>query len=214
MRGTFITFEGGEGSGKSTQIALLEGALKSAKLPYIKTREPGGSDNAELIRKLLVSGSHEAWNPVAETLLFYAARLEHVTKIIKPAIASGKVVICDRFVDSTVVYQGIGKGLSPSYIMALHRLTLGDFMPDLTVMLDIDPTVGLKRAEERRGDETRFENMEMEFHQQVRAGFLQLAKQYSARCAVLAAEQDKNKLHREIIALVNQRLGLKLAAHG
>jgi dTMP kinase len=213
MRGKFITFEGGEGSGKSTQIALLESALKSANIPYIKTREPGGSDNAELIRKLLVSGSHDAWDPVAETLLFYAARLEHVNTLIKPALVSGKIVICDRFVDSTIVYQGIGKKLTASYIMALHRLTLGDFMPDLTLVLDIDPTTGLKRAGERKGDETRFENMEMEFHQQVRAGFLQLAKQYPARCTLVKADQDKNKLHREIIALVNQRLGLKIPIH-
>jgi dTMP kinase len=210
MTGHFITFEGGEGSGKSTQLRLLTQSLEAAGLPHLATREPGGSPGAEAIRKLLVSGDKDAWNPVAETLLFYAARLDHVERLIKPALAEGKTVLCDRFADSTLVYQGIGKGLSEDYILTLHRLTLGPFMPTLTLILDIDPSVGLKRAGERSGDETRFESMDFSFHAAVRNGFLTIAGREPERCVVLDANSDMQTLHAAVIDTVNKRLGLSL----
>lgn len=221
MTGKFITFEGGEGSGKSTQLGLLWEAFNAAHIPCLKTREPGGSPGAEQIRKLLVSGDVNAWDPMAETLLFYAARLDHVNTMIRPALAQGKTVICDRFSDSTMVYQGVGKNVSENSIQQMHKLSLGDFMPDLTLILDIDPALGLERAMKRVGDdvsaealaktETRFESMDIAFHEKVRAGFLAIAKKESKRCAVVDASQDPASVHKAIIALVNARLGVTLS---
>lgn len=212
MTGTFITFEGGEGSGKSTQLSLLFEALQSAGIDCIKTREPGGTPGAEKIRDMLVSGKADRWDAVTETLLFYAARLDHVNKLIKPALASNKTVICDRFADSTIVYQGIGKNLTEEYVRTLHQLVLGNFAPDLTLILDIDPAVGLKRAAERKGGEGRFESMDIDFHHRIRTGFLSIAKREPERCIVLDAAQDKNVLHKQIVSAINQRLGLSLKA--
>lgn len=206
----FITLEGGEGSGKSTQLQLLAKAMAAAGVPCVTTREPGGSPGAEEIRKLLVSGNTDAWDAETETLLFYAARLDHVNKLIRPAMEAGKTVICDRFTDSTQVYQGAGKGLPETYIRMLHRMTLGDFLPNLTLILDIDPTEGLKRAHARRGGENRFETMDMEFHQRVRAGFLSIAKAEPHRCAVVSAAGDVGSVHRSLIEIINQRLGFVL----
>lgn len=210
MSGHFISFEGGEGSGKSTQIALLQEAFQKSGKPFITTREPGGSPNGEAIRGLLVSGSHEIFTPAAETLLFYAARLEHVSKKIKPALADGKTVICDRFADSTLVYQGIGKNLGENYIRSLHNLLLGDFAPHLTFIFDIDPAVGLSRAKSRLGSETRFENLDIDFHHQVRAGFLEIARREPQRIVSLDAEQDKTLLHNEVKKAIKERLGVSL----
>ena len=152
MTGKFISFEGGEGSGKSTQLSLLFNIIKLNNLSCIKTREPGGSPGGESIRNLLLSGSADKWDPVAETLLFYAARLDHVAKTIKPGLADGAIVLCDRFADSTLVYQGIGKGLTEDYIRNIHQLTLGNFKPNLTLIFDIDPVIGLKRALSRSNE--------------------------------------------------------------
>ena len=210
MAGKFITFEGGEGSGKSTQVKLLEQAFIKAGLNYVLTREPGGVPGAEDIRKLLVTGKPDMWNPMSETLLFYAARSEHVSRLIQPALADGRVVLCDRFADSTMVYQGIGKGLSSEYILALHHLTLGNFAPNLTFILDIDPTEGLRRAGQRHGDETRFERMDMEFHQQVRAGFLAIAAREPERCVVLNATAATDSLHGQILDSIRKKTGLAI----
>ncbi len=210
MTGIFITFEGGEGSGKSTQLSLLGEAFEAAGIPYITTREPGGCESAERIRTLLVSGDHAPWDPVAETLLFYAARMEHVTGLVKPALAEGKVVLCDRFADSTQVYQGIGKGLSEEYVLMLHRLLLGNFAPDLTLVLDIDPTEGLARAADRRGSETRFESMEIDFHRKVRAGFLAIAERESQRCRVLDAAEPARNIHARVVTAINTRFGFTM----
>ncbi len=208
MNGKFISFEGGEGSGKSTQLKLLAAAFERSGLPFIATREPGGVASAERIRSLLVSGDGDAWNPLSETLLFQAARSEHISKKIAPALADGKTIICDRFVDSTIVYQGIGKGLGVEYIKNLHRLVFGNFMPHLTIILDIDPNVGLRRAGERLSDETRFEGLSIEFHQKIREGFLQIAQDEKSRCAVLNAAQEPEKLHNDILQVISERLGL------
>ncbi|MDE3060681.1 MAG: dTMP kinase [Pseudomonadota bacterium] len=206
MTGRFITLEGGEGSGKSTQLKLLDEAFSAGRLPHAVTREPGGTKGAEHIRSLLVNGEAEAWDPITETLLFYAARLDHVNKLVKPALADGKTVLCDRFVDSTLVYQGIGKGLPEAYIRMLHSLTLGNFMPHLTIILDIDPAIGLRRAAERRGGETRFEAMDIDFHHRIRAGFLAIAEREPQRCVVVDAGQEKEALHLSIIEILRQRL--------
>jgi dTMP kinase len=168
MTGIFLTFEGGEGSGKTTQIQLLRDALVATGKQCLITREPGGSPGSEAIRNLLLTGAVDRWNPVAETLLFQAARIEHVERIIKPALARGNIVVSDRFLDSTIVYQGIAKGLGTEYIRQMYRLTLGNFMPDATIVLDVDPSIGLKRAASRQGDENRFEAMDKSFHQHVR----------------------------------------------
>lgn len=202
MRGRFITIEGGEGSGKSTQIALLKQALEKTGRPFVLTREPGGEEGAEAIRALLVTGDKNRWDALAETLLFTAARVQHVARLIAPALAEGKLVLCDRFVDSTRVYQGIGKGIPAEFIAALHALTLGNTMPDLTIILDIDPQAGLARAKGRAGNETRFEGMDIEFHQQVRAGFLAIARTEPQRCHVIDASQDAQGVHRQILALL------------
>jgi dTMP kinase len=208
MSGKFITFEGGEGSGKSTQLKLLCETFTASGTPYVSTREPGGSAGGERIRKLLVSGDKDAWDAGTETLLFYAARLDHVNRLIKPALAEGKVVICDRFADSTRVYQGIGKGMADDYIESLHRLTLGNFIPDLTLILDIDPAVGLKRANERRGNENRFETLGLDFHQRIRAGFLAIARREPGRCIVVDATRDVENVQADIRSIIRQRLSI------
>ena len=207
MTGTFITFEGGEGSGKSTQLSFLYNVIKSNNLSCVKTREPGGSEGAESIRGLLLNGSVDKWDPIAETLLFYAARLDHVERLIKPALADGTIVLCDRFADSTRVYQGIGKGLSEDYILSLHQLTLGHFKPDLTLILDIDPEVGIKRALSRSGAETRFESMDMDFHHAVRAGFLSIARNEPERCVVIDASQSIEDVKKSVLNAFKQRIG-------
>jgi len=214
MKSAFITLEGGEGSGKTTQIKLLETAFAAARTPCIRTREPGGSTGAEKIRDLLVNGDSDRWDASTETLLFYAARLDHVNKLIRPALQENKVVICDRFTDSTMVYQGVGKKLPEEFINKLHELTLADFAPDMTIILDIDPTIGLKRASERSGAEDRFEGMAMNFHYQVRQGFLTIAEKSPDRCVVVDASQKPQEIHASIITLVNERLGFTLMPHG
>lgn len=210
MSGTFITFEGGEGSGKSTQIALLADVLGKTGLDCIKTREPGGSDNAERIRSLLVSGDKDAWDPLAETVLFYAARLDHVSRLIKPALDRGSVVLCDRFADSTAVYQGIGKGLTEDYVRMLQRMLMGNFTPDLTLIFDIDPETGLKRAASRANDETRFEKMDMEFHRKIRTGFLAIAEREPHRCAVINAALTVGEVQAQVMTAVRQHLGERI----
>lgn len=194
----FITFEGGEGSGKTTQIKLLHDHLASVGKKCIMTREPGGSPSGDAIRQLLLTGSGDKWNSISETLLFQAARVEHVERVIRPALAEGKTVLCDRFLDSTLVYQGIGKGLSIEFIRQLHRITLGTIAPDLTLVLDIDPAAGLARAKGRAGNETRFEGMDIAFHRSVREGFLALAKAEPERCRVINASRSVEEVQRDI----------------
>lgn len=210
MTGAFITFEGGEGSGKSTQLALLKTALERANIAHINTREPGGTPSAERIRALLVSGEADAWHPISETLLFYAARTEHVQRLIKPALAEGKLVVCDRFADSTRVYQGVGKQVDGAFIDELHRLSLGSFAPYLTFILDIEPAKGLARAKSRQDTENRFEEMELSFHQRIREGFLAIAKAEPERCVVLDATQDPQTLHQGIVRHLQQKLQLAI----
>ena len=196
-RGIFITLEGGEGAGKTTQIALLRDALTAAGRTVLTTREPGGTTEGAALRRLLVEGD-AAWTPWAETLLFYADRMQHVERMIQPALQRGEIVICDRFADSTMVYQGIGKGLSAEYIRALHAFTLGNLMPDATFILDISPEAGLARTKGRAGAEDRFEGMDLSFHHQVRSGFLAIAKRETARCRVVDASQAPEAVFGQI----------------
>ncbi len=210
MSGQFISFEGGEGSGKSTQLKMLTLAFEKSGLPFISTREPGGSKGAEKIRSLLVSGEVDSWDSLTETLLFNAARCDHISRVVKPAISEGKTIICDRFLDSTIVYQGIGKGLGTDYIKNLHHMIFGNFMPNLTIILDINPEDGLKRAGGRNHDENRFEKLDIEFHKLIRAGFLNIAKQEPERCVVLDATQEVETIHRQIIKTIHTHCGIML----
>ncbi len=212
MTGAFITFEGGEGSGKSTQVKMLATAFERSGNPCVITREPGGTESAERIRDLVVQGAKDAWLPESETLLFLAARMEHVKRLIQPSLIAGKTVICDRFYDSTCVYQGIGKGINEVFISKLHELCFSDFQPHLTFVLDIDPSEGLARAASRKNAETRFESMPTQFHAIVRQGFLDIARENKKRCVILNASQDKDTLHQEILNVISKRFGVKLAA--
>ena len=191
-RGRFITFEGGEGSGKSTQIQLLADRLNAAKLRTITTREPGGSAGAEIVRHLLLSGMAKAFGPETESLLFAAARDDHVSQVIEPALAQGTWVLCDRFTDSTRVYQGeLGK-VDPKLIRAMERVTIGSLKPDLTIILDVPVTVGMERALKRRGTAApdRFEGEGVSFHEKLRDAYLKIANGDPQRCALVDADAD------------------------
>ena len=206
--GKFITLEGGEGAGKSTQTKLLAQALEGSGICVLLTREPGGTLAAEEIRNFLVNGPIDRWTPASEALLLFAARLEHMENTIRPALNSDRWVVCDRFADSTMAYQGYGHRLGVDWIANLHRLTLGDFFPDLTIILDIPPDAGLARAGQRSDSEDRYERMDPEFHQRLRDGFLEIARHESKRCAVVDATQDVNKVHDWIRTLIHRRLGV------
>lgn len=211
----FITFEGGEGAGKTSQIRLLKEALSNSGILVVQTREPGGSPGAEDIRQLLVSGSVERWHPLSEVLLHYAARVEHVNKTILPALKVGKWVISDRFADSTTAYQGYGHGVDLNRLNDLHTACLGDFHPDLTLILDIPVEQGLDRARQRETSaegkgEDRYERMELDFHHRLREGFLNIARQQPERCAVVDARSDIETIAAEIREIVTARLEIAL----
>lgn len=178
----------------------------------IATREPGGSPGAEAIRNLLLQGDTERWDAVGEALLLYAARRDHVARLIQPALAAGKWVVCDRFTDSTVAYQGYGRGLPLADLASLHRIALGEFRPDLTVILDLSVTEGLRRAAQRAGQslDDRFERLKDDFHQRLRDGFREMGKAEPERCVLVDAAGDVATVHRAIIAAVNVRLGTAL----
>jgi dTMP kinase len=191
-RGRFITFEGGEGSGKSTQIKVLAERLNAAKLRAIVTREPGGSPGAEVIRHLVLSGMGKLLGPEAETLLFAAARDDHVRTVIRPALSQGIWVLCDRFSDSTRAYQGSMGKVAPEILNAMERVTIGDLKPDLTIILDIPVEVGIKRAAARRGTGAldRFEAEDLKFHQDLREAYRQIAAREPERCVLIDANAD------------------------
>lgn len=209
-RGRFITFEGGEGAGKSTQIKLLADWLAARGIVVHTTREPGGTEGAERIRKLLVEGDVGAWTPMTEALLHYAARHEHVARVIAPALAAGTWVLCDRFADSTLAYQGFGHRLGKPAIARLHRAALGSFKPDLTFILDLPVADGLARAAARRGAETRYERMALEFHARVRKGFRAIARDEPGRCALVDASAGIAAIAARLRAIVEQRLSRAL----
>jgi dTMP kinase len=191
-RGRFITFEGGEGSGKSTQIKTLAGRLNAAKVRAIVTREPGGSAGAEIVRHLVLSGMGKLLGPEAETLLFAAARDDHVRSVIQPALNQGIWVLCDRFSDSTRVYQGSLGKVAPAVLNAMERVTIGDLKPDLTIILDVPVEVGMKRAAARRGSGVpdRFEAEDLKFHQELREAYRQIVADNPQRCVLIDANAD------------------------
>lgn len=209
-RGRFISFEGGEGAGKSTQLRLLSEALTRAGIAALATREPGGAPGAEAIRSLLVEGDPQRWDAVSEALLFAAARRSHLVTTVWPALERGQWVISDRFADSTLAYQGAGGGVPRAELEALHRLVAGDFMPDLTVILDLPVEEGLARAAARAGSETRFERKDRAFHEKLRQGFLDIARREPRRCAVIDASASVATVHQAVLALVRERLKAKL----
>lgn len=211
VTGRFITFEGGEGSGKSTQVARLSERLRRSGLEVLATREPGGAPGAEDIRRLLVEGRTDRWQPFTEALLHYAARHEHLTRTLRPALNAGCWVVCDRFADSTLAYQGYGHGVDREKIMRLHRLVVEGFAPDLTVILDLPVETGLERARIRGGAEDRYERMDVDFHRRIRAGFLDIATRDLARCAVVDATPDAETVAATVATLVTARLGIGLA---
>ncbi len=206
-RGRFITFEGGEGAGKSTQLRLLADRLRETGLNVLTTREPGGSDGAEEIRALLVSGATDRWDAVTEALLHTAARRDHLRAVVWPALAAGTWVLCDRFVDSTFAYQGYGHGMDRNILSGLTRLAIGDFAPDLTLVLDIPVEEGLRRAGAREGGEDRYERMGRDFHQRLRTGFTTIARDNPDRCALLDASGTAKAVEAAIWAIVAERLG-------
>ena len=208
MPGKLITFEGGEGAGKSTQVRRLVERLRARGVDPVATREPGGSAGAESIRKLLVEGEPGRWTPLTEALLHYAARLDHVERVVKPALREGRWVISDRFADSTVAYQCYGHGLGRETIESLHKLLLGDFAPDLTLILEIPVAEGLQRIDQRHGasHENRYERMDGGFHQRMRQGFLEIARRASARCLVVDAARDADAVAADVWRAVETRL--------
>jgi dTMP kinase len=205
--GRFITLEGGEGAGKSTQIARLKSWLEGRGHTVVATREPGGSPGAEMVRKLLVEGPAERWDGTTEALLHFAARRDHLRAMVWPALKQSTWVVSDRFADSTLAYQGYGHGVDRSLIAQLYALSVGDFRPDLTLVLDLPVEVGLARAASRRGVETRYESLPLDFHRRVRAGFLEIATREPKRCAVIDAAQDIDAIAAAIAATLIERLG-------
>ncbi len=206
MTGRFITFEGGEGAGKSTQLRLLDARLRRRGLATVTTREPGGTPGAEAIRALLVTGEPERWDAATEALLMTAARRDHAERVIRPALRRGAWVLCDRFADSTTAYQGHAGGVAADGLAALSRFALGTLCPDLTLILDLPAGEGLKRAGSRAGAETRFEDRDRAFHEAVRNGFLAIARREPERCAVIDAGAPVRTVARRIAATVEERL--------
>lgn len=214
MAGLFITFEGGEGAGKTTQINRLAQSLTNQGLKVITTREPGGTPEAEKIRDLLVQREGGKWTPISEALLLFAARSLHVQRVIKPALDDGHIVICDRFTDSTRAYQGYGHGLDMKIIEDLSETVLKGLEPDLTFILDIDPKAGLSRSERRLASEAldikqkedRFESLDLSFHEKLRRGFLEIADQNKGRCVVLDASQSLNEIAEKTLELTKAKM--------
>ncbi|MEE8246630.1 MAG: dTMP kinase [Alphaproteobacteria bacterium] len=206
--GRFITIEGGEGVGKSTHTRLLRARLEAHGIDAVATREPGGAPGAEDLRKLLVDGEVGRWDAMCEALLHFAARREHLTKTIRPALARGRWVVSDRFADSTMAYQGYGQGLGRETVARLQELAIGDFAPDLTVLLDLPVAEGLARAAGRAGGEDRYERMDPGFHERLRAGFLEIAAAEPERCVIIDAGAEKEAVGAEIWAAVRARLGV------
>ncbi|GAA6161214.1 MULTISPECIES: dTMP kinase [unclassified Ruegeria] len=201
----FLTFEGIDGSGKSSQARMLADHLRGLGRDVVLTREPGGSAGAEEIRRLVLEGDPDRWSAETELLLFTAARRDHLERTIEPALAAGKVVICDRFADSTRMYQGMSRGNLRPLVDQLHKLMIGR-EPDLTVLIDMDPEIGLSRAKGRQGTEERFEDFGLELQQKMRSGFLALADEFPDRFRVIDGNRDMDSVARDVTDIVLQSL--------
>ena len=199
--GLFLTFEGIDGSGKSTQARRLAETLRAAGHDVVLTREPGGSPGAEEIRRLVLEGDPDRWSAETEILLFTAARRDHLERTIEPALAAGRVVICDRFADSTRMYQGLSRGDLRQLVDQLHALMIGR-EPDLTLLIDMDPETGLSRAKGRQGSEERFEDFGPELQQRMRAGFLDLAREYAHRFRIIDGNRDMDSVAADVTEIV------------
>ncbi len=213
----FITFEGGEGAGKTTQIVRLSERLRTAGLDVVATREPGGTAGAEAIRELILNHANLSFSSLTETLLFFAARRDHVEKVIRPALEQGAVVLCDRFTDSTRAYQGAVGEVSTKTIDLMAELVLGDLKPDATIILDIDPEEGLRRAMVRREIQApdRFEAQSLEFHKKIRAGFLEIGKREPERCCVVQTLfKDSGTIEQEIYPSLQELLAKRSHTRG
>ena len=208
--GKFITFEGGEGTGKSTQVALLGAALREINISVVLSREPGGSTSAEEIRNFLVNGKVNRWTPMSEVLLNFAARVEHLEKTIYPALDRKNWVISDRFFDSTMAYQGYGHGVDSSILNSLRSILIGEFKPDLTFIFDLDLKTGLARARTRGDGEDRYERMGKNFHERVRQGFLKIASEDAERCCIIDASLPIDQIASNIRKLVSERFQVNL----
>jgi dTMP kinase len=206
QHGRFITFEGGEGAGKSTQVARLVERLRALGLEAIATREPGGTPNAETLRKLLLEGLVEKLSPASEAMIFSAARIDHLDRLIRPALARGAYVICDRFADSTRAYQG--GALSENFIDQLEQLAVGDTVPDLTFILDLPAEEGIARADARRGNgkADRFESESLDFHRNLRQAFLKIAEKNPQRCVVIDGRRSVDEIAQDIWHCIDQCL--------
>ncbi|MAQ71423.1 MAG: dTMP kinase [Alphaproteobacteria bacterium] len=214
-KGLFITFEGGEGAGKTTQIRAVTEWLNGKGVEVVPTREPGGTPEAEKLRDLLVRRDGGNWTAEAEVLLFFAARHMHITDVIKPALQEGKVVICDRFTDSTRAYQAYGHGQELEFINKVNDLVLQDFKPDITFILDLPAKDGLARSERRQSEigsddsdsEDRFEKLDVTFHEKLRQGFLEIARREPERCVIIDALQTPSSITKEIKVLIDKKMG-------
>ncbi|MFC1659246.1 dTMP kinase [Pseudomonadota bacterium] len=205
-KGLFITIEGIEGGGKSTQTKLLADYLENKGYEVVNTREPGGSEGAESIRELLINGSVDKWDGITELLLMFAARRDHVEKKIKPALLRGKIVICDRFYDSSYAYQGHGHNMDLAKIDKIKEVTVGNFKPDLTFVLDLDVREGINRKQ-NQNEKNRFEDMNYGFHERVRAGFLEICKKENERCMIINSQKNSiDEIHNIIIKKIEKTL--------
>jgi dTMP kinase len=206
VTGKFITFEGGEGAGKSTQTRLLERSLEERGINAVRTREPGGSPGAEEIRSLLVEGEPERWTALTETLLFLAARSDHIARLIKPSLESGKWVVCDRFSASTLVYQGIARGVGVDTVNTLQNAIPGMVFPDLTIILDVTPEIGLTRVGTRAEDvETRYEKFDGKFHETLRTAFRELSESQNHNCVLVDGGREPEIVADKIWQIVQKR---------
>jgi len=208
-RGRFITFEGGEGAGKSTQVKRLAARLSERGFDVVTTREPGGSPGAESIRELVLKGAADRWSPATEALLMYAARNDHIERLIEPALAGGAWVVCDRFADSTRAYQGSDPATS-RLVSMLEQVIVFRHNPDLTLVFDLPPDVGLERAHARAGDEMRFESKGLEFHESLRAAYRKIAEQNRDRCVLIDATASMDAVE----AAVWNAVATKFRLHG
>jgi len=210
-KGLFISFEGGEGVGKSTQIELLKTSLTKKNINVLSTREPGGTKEGELIRKFLVSGEISSWDSYSESLLFNALRREHINKIINPSLLKGDIVLCDRFIDSTIVYQGVGGGINQTLLLSLHKNFCYDLYPDITFFLSLDPKLGIDRTLSRNNKtENRFENMGLSYHQKIQDGFKALSDKNNKRFfeinAELSVEKISNQIFDHVISIIKSNV--------
>lgn len=205
-RGRFITFEGGEGSGKSTQAARLVARLEAHGVDVTRTREPGGSPGAEAIRALVLNGEAERWSPRTEALMMFAARSDHLERTIRPALEAGRWVVCDRFADSSRVYQGVAGGVDPDFIDALDAEVVGSDQPDVTLIFDLPVETGLARAMGRGQGETRFESKGLAFHARLRDGFHAVAEAHPDRCRIIDAQGDPDAVAARVWAVIEPLL--------